>query len=139
MKKKTIGMFLVLSIILCGVIFLLCITKDNKPYIEVKAENIEEIIGKQQLLYVAIYSDECISCRKLQTDIEKIKKEGKLSKNFKLYAINIGEQTISANSIVEKYGMKGVPFILKYENGKLVNTLVNNITEEQLVEFFNQK
>lgn len=137
--KKKIGVFLMFVVILSGIISLIYITKYKNPYIDVKIDNIKDIILKENIEYIVVYSDKCITCRKLKNDILDIKKNNKSIKNLKIYGLNIGMQNIDSKKIVEKFDMKGVPFILKYKEGKLIQILSGNIKQEELIQFFNKQ
>lgn len=137
MKKKIVGLFFIISIGTCGIVFLYQLINKNGPYINIQMNEMK--IQDEKTMYVAIYSEECISCRKLASDIEQIKEDGKLPKDFKLYGINLSLEKENSKDILDKYKMKGVPFILKYENGKLDDILVKDMTDNDLEHFFNQK
>ena len=138
MMRKVFGLIVISIIFIFSITFLYKSIIKDEVYIDIAVEDIDNVIEKEKNTYIVVYSEECISCKKLKSDIMELIENGDISDEFKIYGVNLTSQQDKSNEVLDKYQMPGVPFILNYEDEQLYNILVSNITQDSLKNFFEQ-
>lgn len=134
-KKKVLTIFAIIIII---TIICLNFLPDNKRRIK-KISSIEmtKIMDESQSLFIIFYSEDCITCRKLEKDVEntKSKKDKKFLTN--VYWIDVDES--NNMDIVKEDNIKGVPTAVFVKNNEIVETLSGNLNYKKLIDFIESK
>ena len=97
----------------------------NKP-IEITDNNFEETKKKHPLFIVDCWAEWCMPCRMIAPMLEKLAEEhnGKIT----FGKLNVDQN----NGIPQKYGIRGIPTLLVFKNGKLIDRLVGVMPYEVL-------
>lgn len=97
----------------------------NKP-IEITDNNFEETKKKYPLFVVDCWAEWCMPCRMIGPMIEKLAQEhdGKVA----FGKLNVDQN----NGVPQKYGIRGIPTLLVFKNGKLIDRIVGVMPYEVL-------
>ena len=135
MKKKALILFIVaiIVVIMCG-IFL----HSNKSAIKsISGSELTKIVDTGQNLIVVFYSEDCITCRKLEKDIQNTKSKEIKNLLNDVYWVNVDKP--ENTDIVEKYDIKGVPTAVHIKNTKIEKTLSGNLNYIKLMDYINKR
>lgn len=89
----------------------------DKP-IKVSDKNFESTIAKYPLVVIDCWASWCAPCRIIAPIIEK------LAKNYRSRIV-FGKLDVSANKMIPaKYGIRGIPTLLIFNKGKLIDRIV---------------
>ena len=138
--KRLVGMFIFAIVVTVSVLYVQLPQRDNsKLYEEITVNQINNIINQSDC-YIAFYSKECGSCRKLERDLEELIEDKKINIEKPLYGLDLDAQDESVDSLVlfEKYQVEGVPFVVKYSNGSVDCILYDDIVEYDIKKFFKE-
>lgn len=130
--KKTISCVLLLIALLCTA-FLIIKNINPSVYHYIEHNDLEEYVSQDEVVYVVLTRETCITCQKLSDDMMELKKENILNENVPLYAVEI--ETDNREEIIDTYDINAVPVILRFVNGELDQMLYQNITKEDIIEF----
>ncbi|HMT03857.1 MAG TPA: thioredoxin TrxA [Burkholderiales bacterium] len=88
-----------------------------------------EAIKSDIPVLVDFWAEWCAPCKMLSPILDDISKEyeGKI----KIVKVNVDESNVTAAT----YGIRGIPTLLFFKNGQVVNTKVGNIPKSQLTTF----
>lgn len=93
----------------------------------------EEVINADKPVLVDFWAEWCNPCKRLMPIVEEV--AGEMSDKVKIVKINIED----APETPTKYGLRGVPTLMLFKGGKLVDTRVTALPKSQLVEWLNEK
>lgn len=134
--KKTISCVVLLVVLLCTAFFIIK-NINQSVYHYVEYNDLEQYVSQDEVVYVVLTRETCITCQKLSDDMMELKKENILNENVSLYAVEI--EMDNKEQIFYTYGINGVPAILRFANGKFDQMLYQNITKEAIIDFFKYK
>lgn len=134
--KNTISCVLLLIALLCTAFFIIK-NINQSVYHYVEYNDLEQYVSQDEVVYVVLTRETCITCQKLNDDMMELKKENILNENVPLYAVEI--ETDNREEIIDTYDINAVPVILRFVNGELDQMLYQNITKEDVIEFMEYK
>ncbi|QBE95943.1 hypothetical protein PMF13cell1_01469 [Blautia producta] len=131
MKKKKV---LILSVIII-IVTIICFNLPNNklPIRKISSVDMTRVMDKSQSLFIIFYSEDCITCRKLEKDVEdaKSKKDKNLLEN--VYWMDVDE--VNNIDIVNKYNIEGVPTAVFVKKTKIVESFSGNLNYKKLINF----
>lgn len=96
-----------------------------------EVKNEEEILNNEGLTIVKAYGDWCIPCKMYTEHFEAVAKE--YSDKASFYSLDV----LKHEDFTKKYGVRGVPTTLFFENGKLLVSAVGVNDEKKLKSLIN--
>jgi len=85
-----------------------------------------DVIGSSTPVFVDFWAEWCGPCKQIGPILEEISDEKKDQIN--VYKINIDENP----EIPQKYGVRGIPTLMFFNDGKLIDTKVGSIPKSSL-------
>ena len=82
--KKIAGAIVVALVMIMACIFY--VSSNNEGYIDINPSDLEEIVDKEAKVYVYFYSENCITCRKIKSNLKELKKE---NSELIVYGVNV--------------------------------------------------
>ena len=98
--------------------------------LEVTDSNFAEILEKNNLTMIQFSAPWCGPCKMLSPIVEQLSEE---NKDFTIGKVNIDDNMESA----AKYGIRGVPTLLFFKNGEVVDKIVGVKSKGELQEKIN--
>lgn len=92
-----------------------------------------DVIQSDVPVLVDFWASWCRPCQMLTPILEEIAPEH--TDTLKIVKMNVEENS----DIPAKYGIRGIPALLLFKNGKLVATKVGYVSKPQLTEFLNSQ
>ncbi len=92
-----------------------------------------EVINSDEPVLVDFWAEWCGPCKALLPTIEEI--AGEMEGKVKIVKVNI-EDSPEAPS---KYGLRGVPTLMLFKGGKVIDTRVGGMPKSQLTEWLTDK
>ena len=89
----------------------------------------EEIKNSQLPVLVDFWAEWCGPCKQIGPILEEIAEEKK--DILKVVKLNIDENPLTP----QKYGVRGIPTLMLFKNGKLIDTQVGSIPKSSLNEW----
>ena len=97
--------------------------------IQVNDDNFKkEVLESEELVLVDFWAPWCMPCRMLAPTIEEIANE--MEGKVKVCKMNVDESI----KYPQQYGILGIPTIILFKNGQVVETLPNLRPKEEIVE-----
>ncbi len=93
----------------------------------------EEVINSDSPVLVDFWAEWCGPCKTLLPIVEEI--AGEMEGKLKVVKVNIEE----APETPTKYGLRGVPTLMLFKGGKVVDTRVGGMPKSQLTEWLSEK
>jgi len=90
---------------------------------------VEEVVNSQTTVMVDFWAEWCAPCKNLSPLIDDVAHE--MSDKIKIVKINIDESPDTPT----KYGIKGLPTLMIFKNGQVVDTKIGGMSKGQLVEW----
>ena len=91
-------------------------------------ENFDEDISSQKVPVIVDFGAEwCGPCKQLDPILEQIAHEN--TDKLKVFKINIDENPLTP----QKFGVRGIPTIMLFNDGKLIDTKVGSLPKSSLV------
>ena len=95
--------------------------------IKISSENFEKLINEEKVTLVDFYADWCGPCKALSPVIDEIANERK--------DINVGKVNVDdEKDLASKFGVRSIPTIVIFKNGKEINRLVGFLPKEKILE-----
>lgn len=99
----------------------------------VTSENFEqEVLSSKKPVIVDVYADWCGPCKAIAPILEALSVE--LDEEIVIVKINADQ----SNELVKSYGVRSIPTLLYFEDGKVVREHVGAATRSKIVEFINR-
>ncbi len=92
----------------------------------------QDVINSDKLVLVDFWAEWCGPCRQLLPTIEEISKE--MNSKLKVVKVNIDENPNTPS----KYGVRGIPTLILFKNGKQIATKVGSLPKSSLVEWIEE-
>ena len=137
-KMKKINVTNVLFLFLCLLILLLLYRMNfsNSEGMTTKScEAFEDSIKSEDKKIGLVYASWCGHCKKIKPEWEEASKELDQSKDL-MPSVDVGGGTKEDKELMKKYGVKGFPTILMFENGEVTGTF-DKRDKKSLLEYFN--
>ncbi len=93
----------------------------------------KEVLNADQPVVVDFWAEWCGPCKQLSPVVDEIAEE--LKGKVKVVKVNIDE----APEAPTKYGVRGIPTLMIFKGGELVDTKVGGMPKSQLTEWINGK
>ena len=98
--------------------------------IHVSDENFEqEVLKADKPAIVDFWAPWCGPCRALGPMVEEL--AGTYKDRIKVTKLNIDDSPLTA----EKFGVRSIPTLMLFKDGKLLDTLIGLVPKEKLVDF----
>jgi thioredoxin 1 len=102
---------------------------ESKNVLETTDQNFDvEVLKSNQLTLVDFWAEWCGPCRQLAPTIATIADE--FAGTIKVYKMNVDENP----SVPSRYSIKGIPTVIFFQNGQVVDQAVGNQPKNALVE-----
>ena len=89
----------------------------------------EEVVNADGPVLVDFWAEWCGPCRSLMPVVEEI--AGEMADKVKIVKVNIDEATQTPG----KYGLRGIPTLMLFKDGNVVDTRVGGLPKTQLTEW----
>ncbi len=89
----------------------------------------KEVINSEQPVMVDFWAEWCGPCKTLMPIVEEVAKE--MAGKIKIVKVNIEE----APEVPTKFGLRGVPTLMIFKGGKVVDTRVGGLPKSQLIDW----
>ena len=89
----------------------------------------EDISSSDLLTIVDFWAEWCGPCKQISPILEEISNEKK--DKVKILKLNIDENPETA----QKYGVQGIPTLMIFQEGKLIDTKVGSLPKSQILEW----
>lgn len=86
-----------------------------------------EVINSPVLTVTDFWAEWCMPCKRIAPILDEI--AGEYEGKLKIVKVNVD----SDPGIAERYGITGIPALLLFKNGKLVDTLVGFLPKDKLL------
>jgi thioredoxin 1 len=93
----------------------------------------KEVVSSEGPVLVDFWAEWCGPCKNLMPIVEDVAKE--LGDKIKVVKVNIDESPEAPT----KYGVRGIPTLMVFKGGKVVDTRVGGMPKTQLSEWLSSK
>lgn len=107
--KKIIGALVIIVILIACICFF---SNSNEGYVDITPYELEKIVDNEEQVYAFFYSENCVTCRKIKSNLKELKKE---DKDIKVYGIN-ADKYLENRFIEDNTGYK-VPKVIEFVDG----------------------
>lgn len=109
MKKIAAAIVGTIVIVIACVLY---ISTNVEGYTDISPYDLEKIVDKEEKVYVYFYSENCVTCRKIKSNLKELKKE---DSSLKVYGVNVDEYRDS--SFIDEYSGYKVPKVVEFVEG----------------------
>ena len=92
----------------------------------------EDVVNASKPILVDFWADWCAPCKQIEPILEEIALEKK--DTIKIYKLNIDENPETP----QKYGVRGIPTLMLFKGGKLIDTKVGSLPKLALESWITQ-
>jgi len=92
----------------------------------------QKVLRSPQPVLVDFWAEWCMPCRFLAPVVESVAKE--YASKVTVGKLNVDEHP----AIAAQYGITGIPTLLLFKNGKVVESVVGVVPKEQIVKLINK-
>ncbi|MCB1681833.1 MAG: thioredoxin [Rhodospirillales bacterium] len=89
----------------------------------------KEVVESEQPVLVDFWAEWCGPCQRLMPIVEEV--AGEMAGKIKIVKVNIEESPEAPT----KYGVRGIPALMLFKGGKLVDTRMGGMPKSQLVSW----
>ncbi|MCS7121577.1 MAG: thioredoxin [Archaeoglobaceae archaeon] len=89
---------------------------------KISAGELKKVVNGEELVVVDFYADWCMPCRYLSPILEKLEKE---FKEVKFYKLNVDEE----KDLAFELGISSIPTVLFFKKGKVVGGFIGALPE----------
>ena len=108
--KKIAGAIVIAMVMILACVFY--ISNNKEGFEDISPYDLESIVDEEEQVYVYFYSENCITCRKIKSNLKELKKE---NSKLKVYGVNVDKYKDS-DFVDENSGYK-VPKIVEFVQG----------------------
>lgn len=96
----------------------------------VDSSNFEEIVMKSEKpIIVDFWAEWCGPCKALGPVLEEVSTE--VGAQVEIVKLNVDD----SGELAQRFGIRGIPTMVLFKNGKLVSTLVGNQPKTEILKF----
>ena len=101
--------------------------------VEIKSDNFEDLVIKsEKLVILDFWAEWCGPCKQIGPILEEI---GETKKDkIKIYKLNVDENPLTP----QKFGVRGIPTLMLFKDGNLVDTKVGSLPKNMLESWLDQ-
>ena len=100
------------------------------PFDQINDNNFEqEVLKSESLTLVDFWAEWCGPCKMIGPALEEISEE--MKSDIRITKLNIDENP----SIPQQYGVRGIPTLMLFKNGKLIDTKVGSLPKTSLLDW----
>ena len=92
----------------------------------------DEVLKSDKPVVIDFWAPWCGPCKQLTSPLEELSEE--MQNDITIAKVNIDENPITPT----KYGCPGIPFLLVFKNGEVVNQKVGAVPKSQLAEWIKE-
>ena len=111
--------------------------REEQNMTAVKAVNDQEfeaeVLNAEGLVMVDFWAEWCGPCKNLMPIVEEVAQE--MGSKVKIVKVNIDESPEAPT----KYGVRGIPTLMVFKAGKVIDTRVGGMPKSQLADWLNGK
>jgi thioredoxin 1 len=97
--------------------------------VDLTTETFDEVVSQDGIVLVDFWAEWCGPCKALMPIVEEV--AGEKDGSVKFAKINIDENPTTPT----KYGVRGIPTLMVFKDGQVVDTRVGGMSKSQLVEW----
>ena len=90
-----------------------------------------DVLKNEKPVLVDFWAEWCGPCKQIGPILEEISEEKK--ETIKILKLNIDENPETP----QKYGVRGIPTLMMFRDGKLIDTKVGSLPKSSLIEWIN--
>tara|TARA_Y100001970_G_C14180407_1_gene829516 strand:- start:557 stop:877 length:321 start_codon:yes stop_codon:yes gene_type:complete len=91
----------------------------------------QDVSSTSNIIIVDFWAEWCGPCKQIGPILEEISEEKK--ETVKIFKLNIDENP----NIPQKYGVRGIPTLMIFKGGHLIDTKVGSLPKSTLLEWIN--
>ncbi|MAI91642.1 thioredoxin [Ponticaulis sp.] len=88
-----------------------------------------EVLGADVPVVVDFWAEWCVPCKKLSPNVERVAEE--MAGKVKVAKLNVDENPVT----MTKYGVRGLPTLILFKNGKVTATHLGDMNKDKLEEW----
>ena len=90
----------------------------------------DDISSQSKLVLVDFWAEWCGPCKHISPILEEISNE---KENLNILKLNIDENPVTP----QKYNVRGIPTLMLFKEGKLIDTKIGSLPKSSLVDWIN--
>ena len=90
----------------------------------------DDISSQANLVLVDFWAEWCGPCKQISPILEEIANE---KENLNILKLNIDENPVTP----QKYNVRGIPTLMLFKEGKLIDTKIGSLPKSSLVDWIN--
>ena len=90
----------------------------------------DDISSQSNLVLVDFWAEWCGPCKQISPILEEISNE---KENLNILKLNIDENPVTP----QKYNVRGIPTLMLFKEGKLIDTKIGSLPKSSLVDWIN--
>ena len=93
----------------------------------------KDVSSTNMVVLVVFWAEWCGPCKQIGPILDEISEEKK--DTLKILKLNIDENPLTP----QKYNVRGIPTLMMFKEGKLIDTKVGSLPKSSLIEWINSK